>query len=233
VALDVEAHHLEQAYDQAAALVRRRPDSARAHFALSYVYRYAGLLPEAIRECNAALERDANDRGARSCSIVFLFAGDPQRAQVFADLDKGSGWHSLVLGTIQFYEGQPQEAARMIRRGRDAMGLEAESPFEVCVRGGSEAEVNAAVEVEMARVLGFEDPEPLYPAALGMTFCGLHETALELLSVAVGRRYCIAQALDQDPLLQEVRALPEFRELRERAEACEQKFLAHRDQSRP
>ena len=44
------------AYAQASALVKRRPESASAHFVLGYVLRYAGLLDEAARECDTALQ---------------------------------------------------------------------------------------------------------------------------------------------------------------------------------
>ena len=43
----VERGELGKAYESAQALVQRRPDSAEAHFVLSYVYRYAGILQEA------------------------------------------------------------------------------------------------------------------------------------------------------------------------------------------
>ena len=43
----VERGELGRAYDAATDLVRRRPQSADAHFALSYVLRYAGMLERA------------------------------------------------------------------------------------------------------------------------------------------------------------------------------------------
>lgn len=44
-----DAGNLAAAYEQAKAMVRRRPDSGVAHFTLSYVLRYVGLLQEAMR----------------------------------------------------------------------------------------------------------------------------------------------------------------------------------------
>ena len=43
----VERGELGKAYQAAQALVKRRPDSAQAHFVMSYVYRYAGMLEQA------------------------------------------------------------------------------------------------------------------------------------------------------------------------------------------
>ena len=54
----VERGELGRAYDAATDLVRRRPQSADAHFALSYVLRYAGILEKSTEECNTARQLD-------------------------------------------------------------------------------------------------------------------------------------------------------------------------------
>src|SRR5499427_1953709 len=51
---EADAGNLQKAYENARDLVARRPDSAIAHYSLGYVYRYAGMLDEAQRECDAA-----------------------------------------------------------------------------------------------------------------------------------------------------------------------------------
>ena len=61
VILYTEASRLREAYDLAQALVDRKPDSAEAHFSLSYVYRYAGLLDEAAEACDRALRDQSDD----------------------------------------------------------------------------------------------------------------------------------------------------------------------------
>ncbi len=54
----VERGRLEKAYAEVAQLLKRRPENGPAHFALSYVLRYAGLLREAQHECDTALALD-------------------------------------------------------------------------------------------------------------------------------------------------------------------------------
>ena len=49
--LHVEAGRLQDAYDGARQLVAQHPARGEAHFALSYVLRYGGLLEESAREC--------------------------------------------------------------------------------------------------------------------------------------------------------------------------------------
>ena len=77
------------AYARARDLVRRRPQSARAHFALSYVFRFTGLLEEAMRECDAALALDPHNRSLRSCGNAFRYSGQPDRARDFLPARRG------------------------------------------------------------------------------------------------------------------------------------------------
>ena len=87
----VERGELGRAYDAATDLVRRRPQSADAHFAVSYVLRYAGMLEQATQECNAARSQDPGNFDFRSCAWVFLELGKTDRAMDFVHLDAGAG----------------------------------------------------------------------------------------------------------------------------------------------
>ena len=87
-----ERGKIGNAYAEASALVKRRPDSAHAHFAQGYVLRYAGLLDESAHECDTALALDRGNYQFRSCSWVFMQLGEPQRAVEFVRLDSGSEW---------------------------------------------------------------------------------------------------------------------------------------------
>ena len=74
------------AYKKANHMLRLRPDSAQAHFRLSYVLRYAALLSEAMQERDAALRLDPESYALRSCAVPFMTAGNVERAQVFMNL---------------------------------------------------------------------------------------------------------------------------------------------------
>src|SRR6266581_2678196 len=80
------------AYAEASALVKNRPESALAHFALGYVLRYVGLLDQSAHECETALASDRGNYLFRSCAWSFLWLGQPQRAMDFVHLDAGSEW---------------------------------------------------------------------------------------------------------------------------------------------
>ncbi|MGB8988485.1 MAG: protein kinase, partial [Candidatus Sulfotelmatobacter sp.] len=86
----VDRGELGRAYDAATDLVRRRPQSADAHFALSYVLRYAGMQEKATQECNTARSLDPGNFTFRSCAWAFMALGQTDRAMDFVHLDAGS-----------------------------------------------------------------------------------------------------------------------------------------------
>jgi eukaryotic-like serine/threonine-protein kinase len=79
----VERGELGKAYSDAKALVERHPENAMAHFALSYVLRYGGMLQEAAQECDAAVSLDPGNYQFRSCSLVFDLMGNTERGWTF------------------------------------------------------------------------------------------------------------------------------------------------------
>src|ERR1700756_2674848 len=102
VSLDADSGKLPLAYQEAKAMVDKRPQSGFAHFTLSYVLRYAGLLHQAAQECNDAMRLDPGNYQFRSCASVFLGLGQYDQGRAFLRLDAGSrgakhwGAHSLL-----------------------------------------------------------------------------------------------------------------------------------------
>ncbi|MGH9814405.1 MAG: tetratricopeptide repeat protein, partial [Candidatus Acidiferrales bacterium] len=115
---------LAGAYDQAQDLLQRRPESAIAHFAMSYVLRYAGLLEEAARECEVTLALDATHPGARSCSITYMGLGNYARARDYLELDAGSLWVMHQTARILLHERKEAEALEIMKRSPQHAGTE-------------------------------------------------------------------------------------------------------------
>ena len=101
----VERGELARAYVAAKEMLRRSPQSADAHFSLSYVLRYAGMLDQSTQECNLARQLDPGNFVFRSCAWAFLEMGKTDSAMDFVNLDAGSEWSAWVTPYVYLAQG--------------------------------------------------------------------------------------------------------------------------------
>jgi DNA-binding winged helix-turn-helix (wHTH) protein/TolB-like protein len=224
VLLHTEAGELSAAYRQARELVGRRGRSADAHFALSYVLRYAGMLEGAERHCDIARALDPHNYEWRSCAFAFMADGKLERAAEFIALDPGSYWSNFAGVLLRLREDDRPGALRYAR------ALPADGPdrrFMVpCLEGGSGAVLDeqAAGFVQRWRRLQLHDAEPNYHIGAVLAWCGRTPDALSMLRHAIERGFCAWPALDRDPVWRPLRQVPEFRLLRDEAIGCRERF---------
>jgi serine/threonine protein kinase/TolB-like protein len=226
VRIRVARGDLAEAYRQARALIASRPDSAEAHFTLSYVLRYAGRLDESARECDAALAADPGYYGLRSCGIAYAELGNATRALEYLNLDAGSEFTANLLPSVLLRQGDlaaAREAARRMTNDPTWFG----GLLQACLRPGAATEMETLdrrVRATEAALEAQRDPEFRYLQAAQLTFCGEREAAVKLLRSAIQANYCAAQALERDPLLAKLRIYPEYQELRAAAAECQRRF---------
>ena len=226
VTLRVEEGHLNSAYDQAEEMVRHRPDSAEAHFTMSYILRYAGLLEGAARECDMALALDPTNYFLRSCSLTFALLGPYERAMDFLRLDAGSDWATNTSRLVFLREGKIEQARQTLARlPPDRVSRKF---LEACLARRPAAEMASLAREWENAVITQRDSEPKYFVGTTLAFCGQPEAALRLLRRAVEENYCSYPSMDSDPLLESVRGTPEFAAIRSAGIECQKKFLAHR-----
>jgi hypothetical protein len=221
-----ERGQLLEAYRAARDLVQRRPDSGDAHFALSYVLRYAGLLSEAARECHMARSLDPTSAAFRSCATVFLLAGDMERAREFLRLDEGTNWNAVFTMLLLMREGRNEEAIELGRTRN--VSTQVWPLMQACAAKRPEneiADLTATLETQF-RAIG--DPENLYWAAGLLADCGRRGAALKFLRHAVEGNYCAYPAMESDPSLATIRNDPEFAQIRKLGIDCQNRFLAQR-----
>jgi len=211
---------LVEAYADARNFVRQRPESASAHFALSYVLRYVGMLEEASRECDTAMQLDPGDTLLRSCSLVFSMLGNYGRALQFTRVDAGSQWSAMQNADIYLRQGRRDDALENVRRASPQPGS-ARAIMEPCLNG--------KVTPQMARnsmqyMMATRDPEPKYHMGAILVYCGAPTEGLALVKNAVQGNYCLYPAIQGDPLLTSVRGKPEFENILSEAQQCRAKF---------
>lgn len=224
----VERGELAEAYQEASALLRQRPDSAEAHFAMAYTLRYAGLLKNAANECEKAWALDPHNQRWRSCENMFEQLGDFQRAMEFLHLDDPNNqWSKTHL--IQFFvrDGKPKEAVEV--GPAKIPGWESFTMLQDCAGHRPEGEIAALA----AKVRPSEDSEMNYAFAAHLSYCGYTDASYRLLKLSIEGNHCSYPAMDTDPLFANLRAKPEFAELRSAGIACQQEFLAETRYTHP
>ncbi len=222
---EVETGNLDKAYQDARALVEKRPDNAFAHFSLAYVSRYAGRLEEAQRECDKALAIDSKNYLWRSCSTAFFEQGKLTGAIDYLNLDAGSEWSNANLVSVLMRQGKTAEAQQVAKKMTENPTLMGPL-LQACLNKAPETEIHRLAELAENQLLPEQDPELKYKQGAELAFCGEKEIAFVFLRKAVSENYCAEQALQSDPLLSGVRGDAEFRQIVQAAHDCRQKFEA-------
>ena len=216
----VEHGDMINAYRRARDLIRRRPDSPDAHFALGYMLRYAGLLQESGRECSAAISNDPYNIGWRSCAVPAILLGDNDGAIGFLGVDQGGEFTKAMTIHMVVRNGNAKDAL--------AVGLPNMPQWTsyqlllACVAGQPKRVVDSLA----ALVQADDDPETNYFAASHVAYCGKTDAAIDLLRRAIRGKYCSYPVMETEPYFARLRALPEFAELRQLGKACQSAFLS-------
>jgi eukaryotic-like serine/threonine-protein kinase len=221
----VERGDLSKAYEEARALVKRRPQSAQAHYALGYVYRYAGMLEESTRECDVALRLDPGNYFFRSCAWAFLYLGNTRRAWEYVQLDAGSEWANWVKSSILLREGKVSEAREAVKKIPSALRYHRDL-MEAAVGLRSGAELDRIAQESATSLASGDDSEQSYEMGSVLAFAGKKDAAVHMIRMAIEQNYCAYSDLENDPLLDKLRPTPEFADLLKAARFCQEPLLA-------
>ena len=221
IANHVERGELGLAYKAAQELVKRRPDSAQAHFGMSYVYRYAGMLEQAAGECNTANALDPGNFSFRSCAWAFAELGKTQQAVEFVRLDAGSEWAAYAMPSMLLREGKVEEAREAVKRMPTTPQYHRDL-LEACLQLRPAADLDRMAHEYETNLPNDADPEMWYIQGSILGYCGKKQAALHMLESAVEQNYCAYSSLLSDPLLAKLRAEPAFDKVLTAASKCQE-----------
>jgi TolB-like protein len=221
----VERGELGRAYEAAQALVKRRPESAMAHFVLGYVLRYGGMLERSANECDTAMALDPQNYTFRSCAWAFMELGKTQRALDYVRLDAGSEWAAYVLPSILLREGKIAEAREAVKRMPSAPRYHRDL-WEAVLQLRPSSELDRIAHDAETTQPSDPDPELWYYQGALLGYAGKELAALRMLHSAVQQNYCAHSNLLNDPLLAKLRARPAFNEVLTAASACQDAMLS-------
>ncbi|MGA2216240.1 MAG: hypothetical protein ABSH31_23410, partial [Bryobacteraceae bacterium] len=225
IANRVERGELGKAYQAAEALVKRRPDSAEAHFAMAYVYRYAGMLQQSTSECDVALAIDPGNYVFRSCAWAFMELGKTDRAADFVRLDAGSEWAAYITPSILLREGKIPEAREAVKRMPPAPRYHRDL-LEACLGLRPAADLDRMAQEAETSLPSEPDAETWYYQGSIFAYCGKKQAALHLLQSAVEQNYCAHENLLSDPLLAKLRTDTAFDKVLTAAGSCQEAVRA-------
>ena len=217
----VERGELGKAYEAAQALVQRRPENAQAHFVMSYVYRYAGMLEEATNECNTAIRLDPANYIFRSCAWPFMELGKTDRAADFIRLDAGSEWAAYVAPSLLLREDKIPEAREAVKRMPTATRYHRDL-LESCLGLRPASDLDRIAHESETSFPADPDPETWYYEGALFAYCGKKQAAIHLLQSAIQNNYCSYSNLLTDPLLAKFRADPDIDKLLTAARECQE-----------
>ena len=229
VSLDTDAGKLAQAYQEAKAMVEKRPQSGFAHFTLSYVLRYASLSKEAAQECDLAMRLDPGNYQFRSCSGLFFLTGQFERGRDFLKLDAGSEWSNNAEVMALLREGRTGEALQRLHQLP-------ESPFfhtramEACYTTPRPPGSDQLLQQAEKDLSAYHDPEPRYSQAGMFNSCLGNDFTARLVKSAIHDGFCAYDFLQLDPILTGFRKTAAYPALLAEAKQCRDRFLAERDQ---
>jgi len=216
----VERGELDKAYEAARALVKRRPESAQAHFTLGLVLRYTGMLEEATHECDTALALDPGNYQFRSCALAFMEVGNTERAMEFLRLDAGSEWAAFITPAILLRAGKLAEAREAVKK-MSANPVYHRDLLEACLGLRPPSELDRiARDFETTQPVE-PDPELWYYQGSILAFCGKKEAAFRLFTMAIEQNYCSYSNLLSDPLVAKLRSDPKFDQVLTAASNCQ------------
>ncbi len=220
----VERGELSKAYEAALALVKRRSESAQAHFALGYVYRYAGMLEKSTVECNKALQLDPGNYQFRSCAWAFMELGDISRAMDFIRLDMGSEWAAYIMPSLLLRENKIAEAREAVKHMPTTPRYHRDL-LEACLGLKPDSELDRIALEDQTSPPKDLDPETWYYQGTVLGYCGKNQAALHMLEAAVTQNYCAHSNLLSDPLLAKLRSDPAFNRVLTAASQCQEAIL--------
>ena len=217
----VERGELGKAYEAATDLVKRRPESALAHFALSYVFRYAGMLENAARECDTSLAMDPGNFQLRSCAWVFMELGRTQRAMEYINLDAGSEWAAWVTPHVLLREGKIEEARAAVKQMSTNPRYHRDL-LEACLQSPPPADLEKIVQNTERSAAAEADPEEWYHQGSVLAYCGKKDAAFRMLKTGIQLNYCSYSNLLSDPLVRGLHSDRQFDEVLTAAHQCQQ-----------
>jgi tetratricopeptide (TPR) repeat protein len=215
----------EKALDYAKRMLAINPNHALAHYSLSYLFRYAGMLEESAKEAEEALALDSHYPHFRSAGYTYFYMGNYEKALEIFEYDKGSVMYIAWKGFALFLMGKKKEAIKLFDK---AISLEPEGHFGLHF-GAIKNAVLGNVEEGLSLARKWEQTDPYdgevwYNIANTYALLGNKKGCVRTLKRTIEGGFFCYPYMIKDPLLKTMRGEPDIKGLLELAKSKHESF---------
>ena len=213
--LYTETGKTEEALEITKKMLEINPNDAYAHFALGYIYRYAGMLNESVLEMDKGAAIDPSNPSYNNASLTYYNLGEYEKAHKALDIiDDKSLWATMLKAHIYAKQNQIDSSKKYFKRVLEIdpdhfFGLI--SQYYLAYFDGNKE--------ECLRILKIREKdndtvgEPMYYDAAEFALIGDHEGCKRNLQKAIDHGYFNYPLMLNDSYLDSMRDDPEFQEI--------------------
>jgi tetratricopeptide (TPR) repeat protein len=220
-----ETGRTEEAVDLLRRALKINPNNAGAHFGLSYVYRYGGMLRESLSEGEAAIGLDPKNRRFRSIAVTYVYLGEHERALQQLEIDAGSPWSLSWQGYVYLRTGQRQRAMESLDRTLAMEPTSVVGKWALAIRSSIQGNRQEGLEaLRQWEHTGIVDGEQLYYLAIGYGLLGDRAACIRALNRAVDAGFFNYPFMVTDSFLDSIRSETECQRVLAKAKTKHEAF---------
>ncbi len=216
--LYTETNRIDEAIKLAQSMHKLNPNNANTHFTLGYIYRYAGLMDEAIMEMEKAVSLDSKNIKFRSLIGSYSAIGQYQKA---FDMTKNYtpspftyGWQALMSNRLGNSEKALELYDYLIENYPNSLWANVAIIHKSAILGEIETGLKA---VDLLVDTKVRDGETIYYTAAYYGLLGDKKRCLELLRKAVDSGYFNHINIATNDYIEAFKSDPEFKLILEEA----------------
>jgi DNA-binding winged helix-turn-helix (wHTH) protein/TolB-like protein len=231
--LFVDTGKVEQAVPLLRDALKANDNYAPVHWELGYAYRFAGMLPESLAECERALRLDPLVKSNGSVLNTYLYLGEYDKFLASLPDVNGSSFFLFYHGFGEFYKKDFEHAAQDFDRAHESdptlyTQIGKALSDSIAHRTTEGREILRGLEKRITE-RGVGDPEAEYKIAQAYAVLGDKAAALPALRRSVESGFFCYPYIATDPLLSSLRDESDFPAIlelaRQRHEAFKRAFF--------
>jgi len=220
---------VEQAVPVLREALKTNADHAEVHWELGYAYRYAGMLPESVAECERARELDPLVKLNSSALNAYLYLGEYDKFLESLPKNNDTAFISFYRGFAEYHQKRWPDAARDFERAFeiDPTLLQAQvgKALSLGIANQSAKGLQILHDAEdKIKERGVGDSEAIYKIAQAYAVLGDPASAIRVLAISIEKGFFAFPYFSRDPLLARLHNERDFSRLIDKARTRHEAF---------